>query len=78
MLTHLRRSVVSIVVFTVVFGFVYFAGTGHSPSCCSDSQADGSITANGLDAHRPALERRHVHQPDVVQRPPRPGQPARI
>ncbi len=47
MLTHLRRSVISIVVFTVFFGFVYaFAGTGVA-QILFRHQADGSITANG-------------------------------
>jgi K+-transporting ATPase ATPase C chain len=47
MLAHLRRSVISIVVFTVFFGFVYaFAGTGVA-QILFRHQADGSITANG-------------------------------
>jgi K+-transporting ATPase ATPase C chain len=47
MLAHLRRSVISIVVFTVFFGFVYaFAGTGVA-QLLFKHQADGSITANG-------------------------------
>ena len=47
MLAHLRRSVISIVVFTVFFGFVYaFAGTGVA-QLLFRHQADGSITANG-------------------------------
>jgi len=47
MLTHLRRSAVSILVFTVFFGFVYaFAGTGVA-QLLFRHQADGSITANG-------------------------------
>jgi K+-transporting ATPase ATPase C chain len=47
MLIHLRRSAISIVVFTVFFGFVYaFAGTGVA-QLFFPHQADGSITANG-------------------------------
>jgi K+-transporting ATPase ATPase C chain len=47
MLVHFRRSVISIVVFTVFFGFVYaFAGTGVA-QLLFKHQADGSITANG-------------------------------
>lgn len=47
MLTSLRRSVLSIVVFTIVFGFVYaLAGTGVA-QLFFRQQADGSITANG-------------------------------
>ena len=47
MLAHLRRSVISIVVMTVFFGFVYaFAGTGVA-QLLFKHQADGSITANG-------------------------------
>jgi potassium-transporting ATPase KdpC subunit len=47
MLTHFRRSAISIVVFTVFFGFVYaFAGTGVA-QLFFRHQADGSITANG-------------------------------
>jgi K+-transporting ATPase ATPase C chain len=47
MLTHLRRSVISIVVITVFFGFVYaFVGTGVA-QLLFRHQADGSITANG-------------------------------
>jgi len=47
MLTHLRRSAISILVFTVFFGFVYaFAGTGVA-QILFRHQADGSITANG-------------------------------
>jgi K+-transporting ATPase ATPase C chain len=46
-LAHLRRSIISILVFTVVFGFVYaFAGTGVA-QVLFKHQADGSITANG-------------------------------
>ncbi|HLX88988.1 MAG TPA: potassium-transporting ATPase subunit C [Acidimicrobiales bacterium] len=47
MITHLRRSLISIVVMTVLFGFLYaFAGTGLAQSLFSH-QANGSITANG-------------------------------
>ena len=47
MLAHLRRSIVSIVIITVVFGFVYaFAGTGVA-QLLFKNQADGSITADG-------------------------------
>jgi K+-transporting ATPase ATPase C chain len=47
MLDHLRRSVISIVVMTVFFGFVYaFAVTGVA-QLFFKHQADGSITANG-------------------------------
>jgi K+-transporting ATPase ATPase C chain len=47
MITNLRRAVVSIVVFTAFFGFVYaFAGTGVAQAFFRH-QADGSITANG-------------------------------
>jgi len=47
MLDHLRRSVISIVIITVFFGFVYaFAGTGVA-QLLFRHQADGSITANG-------------------------------
>jgi potassium-transporting ATPase KdpC subunit len=47
MITYLRRSLVSIVVFTIVFGFLYaFVGTGVAQLLFKD-QADGSITANG-------------------------------
>ncbi len=47
MLAYLRRTAVSIVVFTVFFGFVYaFAGTGVA-QLFFRHQADGSITANG-------------------------------
>ena len=47
MLVHLRRSLISIVVFTVFFGFVYaFVGTGVA-QLLFKHQADGSITANG-------------------------------
>ena len=47
MITHLRRSIVAVLVFTVFFGFLYaFAGTGVAQAFFR-SQADGSITANG-------------------------------
>jgi K+-transporting ATPase ATPase C chain len=47
MLLHLRRSIVSIVVITVFFGFVYaFVGTGVA-QLLFRHQADGSISANG-------------------------------
>jgi len=47
MLAHLRRSIVSILVMTIFFGFVYaFVGTGVA-QLLFKNQADGSITANG-------------------------------
>jgi K+-transporting ATPase ATPase C chain len=47
MLVNLRRTIVAIVAFTVIFGFLYaFAGTGVAQLLFSH-QADGSITANG-------------------------------
>jgi potassium-transporting ATPase KdpC subunit len=47
MIAHLRRSIISILVMTVFFGFVYaFAGTGVA-QLFFKHQADGSITANG-------------------------------
>ncbi len=47
MLVHLRRSLISIVMITVFFGFVYaFVGTGVA-QVLFKHQADGSITANG-------------------------------
>jgi len=47
MIVHLRRSLVSIVIFTVIFGFVYaFAGTGVA-QVLFKYQADGSITPYG-------------------------------
>ena len=47
MLTNLRRSIVTVVVFTVFFGFVYaFVGTGLAQAFFR-GQADGSLTANG-------------------------------
>ncbi len=47
MITHLRRSIIAVLVFTVIFGFLYaFAGTGVAQAFFR-GQADGSITANG-------------------------------
>jgi len=47
MITHLRRSIICILVFTVFFGFVYaFVGTGVA-QLFFRNEADGSITANG-------------------------------
>ncbi len=47
MITHLRRSIIAVLVFTVFFGFLYaFAGTGVAQAFFR-GQADGSITANG-------------------------------
>jgi K+-transporting ATPase ATPase C chain len=47
MITHLRRSIITVIVFTVFFGFLYaFAGTGVAQAFFR-GQADGSITANG-------------------------------
>jgi len=47
MTTMLRRSIISVLVFTVFFGFLYaFAGTGVAQAFFR-GQADGSITANG-------------------------------
>ncbi len=47
MINHLRRSIISVLVFTVFFGFLYaFAGTGVAQAFFR-GQADGSITANG-------------------------------
>jgi len=47
MIAHFRRSIISIVVITVFFGFVYaLAGTGVA-QLFFRHQADGSITANG-------------------------------
>ena len=47
MITMLRRSIISVLVFTVFFGFLYaFAGTGVAQAFFR-GQADGSITANG-------------------------------
>jgi len=47
MITNLRRSIVTVVVFTAFFGFLYaFAGTGVAQAFFR-GQADGSLTANG-------------------------------
>ena len=47
MITHLRRSIITVIVFTVFFGFLYaFAGTGVAQAFFR-GQADGSLTANG-------------------------------
>ncbi len=47
MLVHLRRSIISILVITVVFGFGYaFVGTGVA-QLFFHHEANGSITANG-------------------------------
>ncbi len=47
MVTHIRRSIISILVMTAVFGFVYaLAGTGIS-QLAFHHQANGSITTNG-------------------------------
>ena len=47
MLTNLRRSVITVIVFTTLFGFLYaFAGTGVAQAFFR-GQADGSLTANG-------------------------------
>jgi potassium-transporting ATPase KdpC subunit len=47
MLDHIRRSIISILVLTVFFGFVYaFVGTGIG-QLLFHHQANGSITANG-------------------------------
>jgi len=47
MIANLRRSIISILVITVFFGFVYaFVGTGVA-QLFFRHQADGSITANG-------------------------------
>ncbi|MDA8047106.1 MAG: potassium-transporting ATPase subunit C [Actinomycetota bacterium] len=47
MVTHIRRSIISIVVLTAVFGFVYaLAGTGIS-QLAFHHQANGSLTTNG-------------------------------
>ena len=47
MLTNLRRSIITVVVFTAFFGFLYaFAGTGVAQAFFR-GQADGSISANG-------------------------------
>ncbi len=47
MLTNIRRSVVTVIVFTAFFGFAYMlAGTGIAQAFFR-GQADGSITADG-------------------------------
>jgi K+-transporting ATPase ATPase C chain len=47
MLTNVRRSIVTVVVFTLFFGFLYaLAGTGVAQAFFR-GQADGSLTANG-------------------------------
>jgi K+-transporting ATPase ATPase C chain len=47
MLTNIRRSIVTVIVFTAFFGFLYaFAGTGVAQAFFR-GQADGSLTANG-------------------------------
>jgi K+-transporting ATPase ATPase C chain len=47
MITNLRRSIVTVVVFTAFFGFLYaFAGTGVAQAFFR-GQADGSLTPNG-------------------------------
>lgn len=47
MLTNLRRSIVTVVVFTAFFGFVYaLAGTGVAQAFFN-GQANGSLTADG-------------------------------
>lgn len=47
MLDHIRRSIISVIVLTAFFGFVYaFAGTGVA-QLFFRHQANGSITANG-------------------------------
>jgi K+-transporting ATPase ATPase C chain len=47
MITNIRRSVVTVLVFTAVFGFLYaLAGTGVAQAFFR-GQADGSLTANG-------------------------------
>ena len=47
MITNIRRSLVTVVVFTAFFGFLYaFAGTGVAQAFFR-GQADGSLTANG-------------------------------
>ena len=48
MITHLRRSIVIVVVFTVFFGFALrLRSAPGSPRLFFRDQADGSITANG-------------------------------
>jgi potassium-transporting ATPase KdpC subunit len=47
MITNIRRSIVTVLVFTVFFGFLYaLAGTGVAQAFFR-GQADGSLTANG-------------------------------
>ena len=47
MITNIRRSIVMVVVFTALLGFVYaFVGTGLAQAFFR-GQADGSLTANG-------------------------------
>lgn len=47
MITNIRRSIVTVIVFTAFFGFLYaFAGTGVAQAFFR-GQADGSLTANG-------------------------------
>jgi K+-transporting ATPase ATPase C chain len=47
MVTNIRRSIVTVIIFTVFFGFLYaFAGTGIAQAFFR-GQADGSLTANG-------------------------------
>lgn len=47
MITNIRRSLVTVIVFTAFFGFLYaFAGTGVAQAFFR-GQADGSLTANG-------------------------------
>ena len=74
MLVHLRRSLISIVVITVFFGFVYaFAGTGVA-QLLFKHQADGSITRQRLDPHRPELVADEVpRSPARELRLPRPA-----
>ncbi len=47
MITNIRRSIVTVLAFTVLFGFLYtFAGTGVAQAFFR-GQANGSLTANG-------------------------------
>ncbi len=47
MITNIRRSIVTVVLFTAFFGFLYaFAGTGVAQAFFR-GQADGSLTADG-------------------------------
>ena len=47
MIINIRRSIVTVVIFTAFFGFLYaFAGTGVAQAFFR-GQADGSLTANG-------------------------------